>query len=183
VVGVDPEPGADGVQRVFVLLGGELLRPVVGPLLTDVVGRPERRRVVHDGAAAEAAAREEGDLAVGRRLRCERVEVEEPRLLAAVEVALVVVVARLEDDDVEAGRGQDAGRRAAAGAGADDDHVTGELRVRGRPQRGQLRRRYVVAGAERSRIAHRVPDRRSAAKVVGKERRTLERPEESAPGA
>ena len=49
--------------------------------------------------------------------------------LAAVEVGVVVVAARLEHDHVEARRGQHGRRRAAAGARADDADVAVELGV------------------------------------------------------
>ncbi len=151
-----------------------------GPLGAHVVRCAEGGRVVDDRAATEAAAGDELHLALGGGLGSQGVEIEEPGLLAAVEVALVVEATGLEDDDVEPGRGEHPGRRTAAGTAADHHHVAGQVRVTGDGQRGDRRGRRVGADAERAGIAHPVPQGRAAGHVVGEQGGALEALEECA---
>ena len=69
--------------------------------------------------------------------------------LGAVEILIVVVVARLEHDDVEARGGQASSGRPAAGARSDDAHVALELEIAGHRERLDRLRRRVLGGADR----------------------------------
>ena len=59
VVEVDPEPLAHDVEALRERLGCECRDAVARPLLAHLVGRTERRRVVHDRASAETRAGED----------------------------------------------------------------------------------------------------------------------------
>ena len=124
-VGVGAHPREDGLE-VAVELGGVepveavLLRPLAAHLVAglDAVVPVDRR------AAAEGGAGEQPDVAVGRDRQARPVH----HLLARLDLELAVValagrLARLQDDDLLALRREDAGDRAAAGAGAHDDDV------------------------------------------------------------
>ena len=97
------------------------------PLLAYLVGRTERRRVVHDRASAETRAGEDPHRLVARGRRCVAEVASVAPKLGAVEIPIVVVVAGLEHDDVEARGGQTSSGRPAAGARSDDAHVALEL--------------------------------------------------------
>ena len=169
VVGVDPDPVPDRVEAVVEVRA----RPIVEaeallPLPAHVVGRPEAPGVVDGGAAAEAGAGEQPDAPVGGRdTAAAEVQPRVPAQLGAVEVLLAVVPTRLDDDDVEAGRGQDPGGRAAARARPDDDDVALELGVAGDLQRRDRLRRRVREHPVRAGVAERRIDRVRALALPG----------------
>ena len=116
------------------------------PLRSDVVGRPERRRVVDDRAAAEAGAGDQADaLVVGRRRPATAVEAPEAGPLGAVEVALRPVAARLEHDDVQPRRREHGRGDAPARARADHTDVALQLQPGTDVERREARRGRVVA--------------------------------------
>ena len=160
VLEVDAQALDDGVKAPRVLLAGECRHAVARPFLAHLVGCAERGRVVDDGAAAEARAGEQPDALVVAGLR--RAQVESCcRAVTSetVEVGVVVIAAHLEDDDVEPGRGEHAGRGAPTRARADDNDVAAEVRIGGDLERLQGLRRGVGLLAERTREAHRLPHR------------------------
>ena len=124
---VDVHPLLDRVEAARELVGRERGDAVRRPLLSHVVRRPKRGRPVHRRPAAETPAREEVErLVLGRGRSTFEVEpMQRVDLLAAERGSL----ARLEHDDVEARRGENARRRSAARAGADDAHVAVEAQL------------------------------------------------------
>ena len=141
VIGVDAEPLADGVEA-RPELGGREAETL--PLREHVVGRAEGGRVVDDGSAAEARARDQRDaLVVRRRRAASSVEPPQARPLGPVEVALRPVAARLEHDDVEAGPCEHGGRDATARAGSDHADVAVELEPAPGLDRLEPRRRRI----------------------------------------
>src|SRR4029077_1391350 len=116
-------------------------------------------RVVDDGAAAETAAGNQGDRAVGGGgVSPLEVQLAHHGKLELIEVGLVVVAALLQYDDVLPGRRQLARYDTATSTGSDHDRVAGQRRVTletGRPDSFWSRGR----GRHPPRVADLGPDR------------------------
>src|SRR5439155_21221553 len=122
---VDAEAREDRVEVAVEVGAVETLEAELArPLLAHPRLRLQRVRPVDDRAAAQRGAGEQRDVEVaGRRRAAAPVEVREGLELELREVRLIVVAARLEDEDLQARPGERGGDDAAARAGADDDGV------------------------------------------------------------
>src|SRR5437764_59908 len=110
----DPEPLADRVQRIGVIVGGERRDALRGPLGSDLLRRRERGRVIDDRAAAEARAGDQRNALIDRAARRRLVVTGDRGELGAVEVLIVVIATGLDHDHVEPGARQPGGRGPAA---------------------------------------------------------------------
>ncbi len=174
-VGPDAEILLDP-RRVFLEVGeGEARgdRRILAPPVMDLFREPVGDRAIHHGAAADAAAFENGD--DGAPAGDLRAKVAEQRRQGPVEVCgevvLPVEAAFLEDDRAPPVLSEGDGDGRARRAGADDDVVGLEGRWRtdrgprasaaaGSPRGGALRRRRPVAVAEDGRAGRGVAKRR-----------------------
>jgi hypothetical protein len=154
---IDPEALADGVEAFGVSLGRERGDALSGPFLAHVLGSAERGRVVDDRAATEARTGDQADALVVRRGGSSHVEAGERPVLAAVEVLVVIVVARFEHDHVETCPSQHASGGAATGARADDHDVAAQLAVAQHRGQGQRLRRRAHQLPKWAVVADRVP--------------------------
>ena len=159
---VDVHPLLDRVEAARELVGRERGGSVRCPLLANVVRRSQRGRPVHRGPAPETPTREKVDRLVLRRGRStfEVEPVQRVDLLAAERRSL----ARLEHDDVQARRGQNACRRSTARAGADDAHVAVESQFAAHALGLERQRRACMLQA--ARVAERRPRRARQSEVV-----------------
>src|SRR2546430_6213280 len=118
-------------SRRAVLIGRKGLEPVViGPFLAQPIRSTKARRVIDQGAAAEAAAGNQRDRRVGGRGESALVvELSHHGELELVEVGLVVITPFLQHDHVLAGGGELGRDHATARTRTDDDRVAAERRV------------------------------------------------------